>query len=237
MAIDTEPPSSTRRRLRINAARIEDSVFEIPLQLAEALETQRASLQHTLLASQIRLRTFARAHNWQAYTQEPFAHLCRVHADKASFDHDLLSTCGLDPNIELPSTYCAALEQGVLMSVSPQLYRTLYPEGDEEDAFEKLLTHEMAHRLHIRILHGNEDGMGDVWFYEGFALYAASQFDKTAPGLDLAEIWQIVNDHERGSYRSYAAVFQYFVKKVPIQQLVEHAAEDGFLDWLERMSR
>jgi hypothetical protein len=216
---------------------VEESVYEIPIQLAGSLEPQRSILQETLLASQKRLRDFARKHNWHQHTLEPFARLFRVHADKASFDHDLLELCGLDQSIQLPATYCAALEQGVLMSVSPQLYRSLYPEGDEENAFEKLLTHEMAHRLHIRILNGDENAMGAMWFYEGFALYAASQFEKTPAELSAAEIWDIVNDPERGSYKKYACIFQYFVSKVSIHQLIENAAKDEFADWLKKVTQ
>jgi len=150
---------------------IEYGVHDIPIHLAASLEPERASFRNTLLAAQRRLTEFALKHHWQAHVQEPFARLFHVYADKASFDHDLLELCGLDLTLELPQTYCAALEQGVLMSVSPELYRALYPQGDEESAFEKLLTHEMAHGLHIRILGGDEEAMGAVWFYEGFALY------------------------------------------------------------------
>lgn len=215
---------------------IEDSVYEIPIQLAESLEPQRPSFQETFLDAQRRLRNFAQKYYWQHHTKEPFAKLFYVYADKVSFDRNLLETCGLDTTTELPATYCAALEQGILMSVSPELYRTLYPEGDEECAFEKLLTHEMAHRLHIRILNGDENAMGAVWFYEGFALYAAGQFENNAPRLNASEIWDIVNDPERGSYRRYAAVFRYFVGKASIQQLVEMAAKVKFLDWLKEIS-
>jgi hypothetical protein len=214
---------------------IEESVYEIPIQLEESLEPQRTILHETFLASQRRLRDFARKYDWHSHTKEPFVKLLRIHADKTSFDHDLLETCGLDQNTELPATYCAALEQGILMSVSPQLYCSLYPDGDEENAFEKLLTHEMAHRLHIRILNGDENAMGAVWFYEGFALFAASQFETNAPDLSMTEIWAIVNDPERGSYKKYASVFQYFVKKASIQQLVENAAKDDFTEWLKNI--
>jgi len=216
--------------------RIDDSVFQVPIQLSESLESQRLILQETFLAAQRRLRRFAQKYNWHHHTKEPFAKLFRVHADKVSFDRSLLEICGLDTTIELPATYCAALEQGVLMSVSPELYRRIYPEGDEIDAFEKLLTHEMAHRLHIRILDGDENAMGAVWFYEGFALYAAGQFENNAPILNTAEIWEIVNDPDRGSYRRYASVFQYFVGKASIQQLTEMAAKVEFLDWLKQIS-
>jgi hypothetical protein len=134
--------------------------------------------------------------------------------------------------MELPETYCAALEQGILMSVSPELYQRLYPEGDEGQAFEKLLTHEMAHRLHIRILDGNEEAMGPVWFFEGFALYAAAQFEQSLPALSAAGIWEIVGAEERGDYRRYAAVFRSFLGKASLQQLVGMAGKAEFVDWL-----
>ena len=216
---------------------IEDSVYEIPVQLAESLEPQRAFLRETCIAAQKRLRNFAQEHDWHHLTREPFAKLFQVHAEKTSFDHDLLTICGLDPHIELPPAFCAALEQEILMSVSPDLYRSLYPEGDEENAFEKLLTHEMAHRLHIRILSGDENAMGAVWFYEGFALYAAGQFENNAPQLNMTEIWDIVNDPERSSYKKYASVFQYFLNKAPIHQLVENAKKDEFVHWLKEISQ
>ena len=215
---------------------IEDSVYEIPIELTKSLEPQRAIFQETIIAAQKRLRDFAKKHDWHHYTKQPFARLFQVHADKQSFDHNLLSICGMDTNTELPATYCAALEQEILISVSPDLYRLLYPEGDEERAFEKLLTHEMAHRLHIRILHGDENAMGAVWFYEGFALYAAGQFETNAPELTMPEIWNIVSAPERGSYKKYASVFQYFLKKTSIHQLVENAAKDDFVNWLKEIS-
>ncbi len=211
---------------------IENGVYAFPLHLEAALETQRAVLENHVLAAQKRLRTFAQAHEWAEHVEAPFAQSTRIYANKTTFDHDLLDLCGLDPALELPSTYCAALEQGVLMSVSPDLYRAVYPEGDEPDAFEKLLTHEMAHRLHIRILHGDEEAMGPVWFYEGFALFAAEQLTHVAPTLTETEIWEVVEMEERIDYRRYVTVFRYFLEKVPLPQLVEMAGKAEFADWL-----
>ena len=215
---------------------IEYGVYDIPIQLSESLEAQRDPLRDTFLAAQRRLRDFAYEHDWAIHVKEPFARLLHVYADKASFDHDLLKICEFDTALELPKTYCAALEQGMLLSVSPELYQTLYPQGRETGAFEKLLTHEMAHRLHIRILGGNEEAMGPVWFYEGFALVAAGQFEKTAPHLTAAGIWEIVSTQERGDYRQYAAAFRYFLEKTPIQQLIEMAGRDEFADWLKEIN-
>jgi hypothetical protein len=213
---------------------VEYGVHDVPIELAASLEQQRAWLRSALLSAQGRLAAFALKHSWRAHIQAPFARLFHVYADKASFDHDLLELCSLDPSIELPPTYCAALEQGVLMSVSPELYRKLYPQGDEERAFEKLLTHEMAHRLHIRVLGGDEEAMGPVWFYEGFALYAAGQFEKTTLHLTAAETWEVVSAEERGDYRRYASVFRRLAARVPLQLLVEMAGKADFDDWLRQ---
>jgi hypothetical protein len=216
---------------------LEDGIFDMPLQLDAALEPQRGQLRGLLLSAQKRLRDFAQTHGWGGHVRAPFADSAHIHATKAAFDLDLLTLCGLDPAMELPSTYCAALEQGVLLSVSPDLYRALYPEGDEADAFEKLLTHEMAHRLHIRILGGDEEAMGPVWFYEGFALHAADQLRQAAPRLDEGEIWAIVRAEERVDYRQYVSVFDHFLKKATIQQLVSMAGRPDFIEWLEKLER
>jgi hypothetical protein len=112
------------------------------------------------------------------------------------------------------------------------LYRQNYPEGIEEKSFEKLITHEMAHRLHIRILNGDEHAMGPIWFFEGFAIYAAGQFEKSQAKLNSTEIWEIIKEQERGSYKNYSFVFRYFLTRVSINDLVERAGKKDFLDWL-----
>ena len=215
---------------------IEAAVYDIPLHLEASLEPLRAAFREIILAAQRRLRQFAGQHGWHAHVQEPFATQAHIYDAKAKFDHDLLEISGMDTTIELPKTYCAALENNILMSVSPELYREVYPEGEEAGSFEKLLTHEMAHRLHIRVLKGDEEAMGPVWFYEGFALYAAGQFERTAPPLSVEEIWNVVEAQERGSYRQYASVFRHFLSKVDLHQLVEMTGKADFADWLKRIS-
>jgi hypothetical protein len=213
---------------------IENGIFKIPVLLDQALEPQREILESMLLAAQTRLRAFATTYGWQAHVQRPFATQAHIYATKAGFDHDLLEVSGMDTTIELPRTYCAALEQDILMCVSPALYQEIYPEGDGECAFEKLITHEMAHRLHIRILGGDEDAMGPVWFYEGFALFAASQFEQLQLTLTLDDMWRVMGEAERGSYKQYAAVFRHLVGKVSLLELVQNAGREDFTDWLKR---
>ena len=213
---------------------IETGVFDIPLMLAPSLEGQRAFLQTMLLGAQRRLRRFAQSYGWLDHMLTPFAIRAQMYLLKERFDHDLLALVGMDTNTQLPSTYCAALEEQVLMSVSPELYAELYPEGNEVDAFEKLLTHEMAHRLHIRILNGDEERMGPIWFYEGFALYAANQFEAFLPVLNKDEIWEVVRTEERIDYRRYASVFRYLLNFVSLEQLVDRGGIAEFLCWLQQ---
>lgn len=216
---------------------IEDSIYDIPLRLEASLEPQRRGLQRTLVAAQRRLREFALKHDWHRQVQEPYAVQAHIFDTKIKFDHVLLEVSGMDTNIELPKTYCAALEKDILVCVSPELYREVYPEGIEDDSFEKLITHELAHRLHIRILRGDEEAMGPVWFYEGFALYAADQFAQTMPVLSEDEIWEVVSTQERGDYRQYATVFHHFLSKASIHQLVENAGRQDFTKWLKLVSK
>jgi hypothetical protein len=138
-----------------------------------------------------------------------------------------------DPTIILPETYCAALENRVLLYVSPEVYLKNYPEGAEENAFEKLITHEMAHRLHIRVLGGNEDAMGPIWFFEGFAIYAAGQFENYV--LPPTDIWETIESTARGSYKKYGAAFRYFMKRTSMRELIEHAGDEGFFNWLRKI--
>jgi hypothetical protein len=156
---------------------------------------------------------------------------------KESFDRTLLTMAGMDPATPLPATYCAALENRVLLAVAPELYARAYPEGVEEASYEKLLAHEIAHRLHVRILDGNEDAMGPIWFYEGFALFAADQLRHSTVNLSADEVWNVVGDPDRGSYARYAFVFRHFATNAALPVLVKKAGEPGFVDWLHTLER
>lgn len=216
-------------------ASTDNTVHTIPLVLSPNLEAQRAELEKALRDAQLRLQRFAIQNNWGQFVKERFAERAEIYDDKAQFDRALIGLAGLDATTKIPLTYCAALENNVLISVSPRLYREIYPEGVEERSFEKLLTHEMAHRLHIRILKGNEDAMGAVWFYEGFAVYAAGQFADSR--LPAEEIWKIVKgkDERTESYRHYAAAFRFFLTKATIVELVDKAGSSDFVKYLENL--
>ncbi len=76
--------------------------------------------------------------------------------------------------------------------------------------------------------------MGPVWFYEGFAVYGSDQLREAAPKMSEAEIWNVVNAKERGSYLKYRTVFDYFLKKHSLHDLLKHAGDSDFTDWLKK---
>lgn len=145
---------------------------------------------------------------------------------KKDFDHQLLLLAGADTTIELPSTFCGALEARTLIVMSPGYYDAVYPDGREAHAWVKLLVHEMAHRLHVRILNGNEEAMGPIWFYEGFAIHAAQQMTDATPTLDSTGMRAVMDDPERGSYMLYGAVFNHFAKRHALEELMQWAANN-----------
>lgn len=208
---------------------------QIPLILPMSLEPQRKELEEAQLAAQMIIRDFAKRHGWEELSKQSFADRTEIYDKKEIFDRRLLELAGAPQDTRLPKEYSAALEKRVLLAVSPQLYAQNYPDGIEEKSFAKLLAHEIAHQLHIRILNGNEEAMGPIWFFEGFAIYAAGQFEKTSPDLNSKEIWEIVKSPNRGSYKKYATVFRHFLKKAALQELVRHAGEKDFLLWLEKI--
>ncbi len=168
-------------------------------------------------------------------TQESFFDSVFIFNDKKQFIIALLKAAGADTTIELPGTYCAALEKRNLFSVTPEYYLKVFPEGIENKSFEKLLTHELAHQLHIRILKGDEDSMGPIWFYEGFAMYAADQFAASAMKLNKQEMIQIMNTPERGSYMKYNYIFRYFAQRVNLKELIFKAKDKNFNDKMVEM--
>jgi hypothetical protein len=214
---------------------IEEGVYSVPLYLPSSLRPRRRQFKQTLLAAQRRIVKFAEKQGWKDLTTQSFFDRARIFDKKTYFDKTLASVAGMPPSTVFPKTYSAALEGRVLMAVSPELYAENYPEGVEEDSFEKLLAHEIAHRLHIRILNGNEEVMGPIWFYEGFATYAADQFKECAwPNAN--EIREILASQDRGDYRKYARVFRFFAKKAPIKELIQQASKKDFSIWLSSLT-
>jgi len=206
----------------------------VPVCLGESLEPARHELEAATASAIDRIATFAARYGWQAATDEPFMDSVMIFDRKTDFDHALLGIAGMDITTELPATYCAALENRILLAVSPELYARNYPQGVEPGSYEKLLAHEIAHRLHERVLNGDEEAMGPIWFFEGFATYAADQFSESGLPHDTAAIWATVASTERGDYRLYAQAFRYFAARIALPELIAHAGQADFPEWLRR---
>jgi len=174
------------------------------------------------------IRSFSIKHGWESYTKDAFINKLMVYDDKKEFDQQLLKLVEADPGIELPETYCAALENKILVIVTPEIYSRVFPEGIEENSYVKLITHEIAHRLHIRIIEGLEDHMGPIWFYEGFAIYVADQFSNSELQLSRDQIIEIMNYPGRGNYQNYGHIFRLFAEKMPLLELIMMAKEEHF---------
>ena len=100
----------------------------------------------------------------------------------------------------------------------------------------RVLAHEMIHRLHVNILAGNEDMMGPVWFYEGFAVVGAGlRLDSDLRYKSADQALAAVSKSGRGAYRRYAAAVRYFMGKTPVGELVRRAGHADFEDWLRKL--
>ena len=126
-----------------------DSV-SIPLILPLSLENRRSELQSYIYAARNNIRNFSKKYGWEELTKKEFMDSVMIFDNKNNFNLTLLKLAGADTTMKLPDTYCAALEMRTLVSVWPEYYSKVFSEGIEEKSFEKLLTHEIAHRLHVQ---------------------------------------------------------------------------------------
>ncbi|MBN2789860.1 MAG: hypothetical protein JXR69_06700 [Candidatus Delongbacteria bacterium] len=201
---------------------------KIDLKLPASYEPRKAEFEKYLTDAQDRIRTFSKKYGWEELVKEPFMDKVMIFDQKSEFDKMLLELTESDPTLELPETYCGALEQRILTIVSPEIYEKVFPQGIEDEFYSKIMAHEIAHRLHIRILGGDEEAMGPVWFFEGFALFAADQFSHSKLVLSKDEMIDIIKNEERGSYENYAYIFRYVAELLPLTELVKKAGEEGF---------
>ncbi|TAK63164.1 MAG: hypothetical protein EPO24_04415 [Bacteroidetes bacterium] len=203
-------------------------IASIRLILPASLERRRTELQNYFDAATRNIQNFSSIYEWGDLAKEEFMDSVMFFDDKHQFNIALLTLAEADTTMKLADTYCAALEKKTLVAMTPEFYSKVFPEGIEEHSFEKLLTHEIAHRLHVRILKGDEEAMGPIWFYEGFAMFAADQLSKSNIVLSNGEMIKLMNEAERGSYSKYNYIFRYFVKAIPLKELLAKAKNNNF---------
>lgn len=203
---------------------------DIPCRIPSAVDP--SDLAETIAKAHERISCFAEKHDWKQHAAESFIDRVEQYDSKPEFDARLREIMHIDPAFQIPATYSAVLENRMLILVTPDLYLKNYPEGEESGYYEKIIAHEIAHRLHIRILGGNEEAMGPIWFFEGFAILAADQFSADPLELDAREIHRILYSTDRGSYRKYNVVLRHLLHKHPLEFLVREAGTADFLNKL-----
>lgn len=210
---------------------VELGVWDLPLALPLSLEHRRDILSIFLRSGQRRVRDFARRHKWQHHTATPLVQSVAIYEDKEKFDLAAARLIGGAAG-RIPRTRVAAVRRGEMVLVSPDTYRDLAAEGIEADSYERLVAHELAHVLHARLLDGAEEFAGPEWFYEGFAVYAAGQFELLQQEPSQDEIIRVLQGAERGNLRLGGSVVRYFARKVPLEELVKRAGHSNFRAWL-----
>ncbi len=177
------------------------------------------------------VKRFAAKHGWSDHVSVFFDQGVEIFATQAALWSRVQALHGLSGQPLPTKGLAAALEKHILLAVSPTEYRRVHPEySAAEGAWERVLAHEIAHRLHVAILAGDEDAMGPVWFYEGFAVVVSGDL-KSAP-VDAATAWENTKAKGAGSYHKYAAALRFFSSRVPLRELVANAGRKDFHAWL-----
>jgi len=180
------------------------------------------------------VKGFAKRYKWQKYTKHSFFDKVELYQTQKELWQRILELHNLPKNKKLPTKgLVAALEKRVLLAVLPETYKKLQPaHGGAKGAYPRLLAHEMAHRLHVAILHGKENQMGPQWFFEGFAVVVSG--DMQGPELQKSQLWKATKSKGDGSYRKFAQALRFLMKRIPLPQLVQQAGKPGFEQWLKK---
>jgi hypothetical protein len=213
-----------------------DNIIKTHLVLPKSLEAKREVFEENISNAQKEILKIAKQYNWLDLVSEDFIDSVMIFDSKETFNNTVISVLEADTSLKLPYSFSAALEKRILMVVSPEIYLDIYPQGtNEENYFEKLLIHEISHRLHVRILNEDEDAMGPIWFFEGFAIFMANQFANSEIKLSEDEIYEIVDGKKGGDYEKYGYCFKYFLAKSDIYTLIDKAGDENFSVWLKSL--
>ena len=207
-------------------------VFEVELQLSPSLEARRVVFESILVRAQKRLLTVAKKYEWDHLMEEPLMRQVKIFDSKPAYDQFLREVFPEAKEMKIPRSFTAGFQDDTFFAVSPELYAECVPKFVEPDFYEKLITHELAHKLHARIVNGNEEMMGPIWIWEGFATFAAGQFEGRTRPLSQEQIESIITSENRGDYRDYNALVKHFVKLVPLPELIRRSYKSDFADWL-----
>lgn len=194
-------------------------------------EHRRGEIAQAVCDAVAIVKAFAAFYAWAPLAKEPFFSRVEIFPSNETLWKHLLELNQLPYDFPPPTdAVTAVLENGTLMAVFFEEAQRARPEYFKIHLdWVQALAHEMVHRLHVRVLNGNEDAMGPQWFYEGLAIIGSGQpLDRDIAVQDIGKALELTAATACGSYACYAAALRFLMKRIPLQRLVEHAADPDF---------
>lgn len=216
----------------LNPAEIENN-----LTLPADLTFRKSEFAVSIVSASQIIFDFVSEMKWTKHLKKPLFKKTEIFHSEKDMWKAIKSYTG-EPNEELPiAGLSAAIEQDILFSITPSRFLKIRPEYNSVDnPWVRLLAHEMAHILHLRIA-GDENKMGPKWFFEGFALYVAGQIISNKKINTFEEAISAINDNSRSAYTSYFNAFDFFRRSIPVDELMEMSQRDDFLFQLETRTK
>lgn len=198
----------------------------LPVTFPDGYAGSADEIRLTIARAQGRTDRFAEDYGWEGLLRPVLYDSCEIYASSQAMGNRIRQLHNLPDTFQFPTgTLTGALEKRVLLFVAPDEYARMVPAlARELNAYDKLMAHEIAHRLHVAILKGDEEAMGPRWFYEGFAVVASGQHEDAVLG-DPAQAMQA------RSYREYGALVRELMKTTPLPELVQRAGKPDFEAW------
>ncbi|HEX2339645.1 MAG TPA: hypothetical protein VHI98_04125 [Vicinamibacterales bacterium] len=211
-----------------------DDIVSVP----SIYESRRKGVAEAVAAALDIVYAFAAEQGWSSYVKEPFFRGVEIFETQDALWRRMLQLNQLEDAPRPTDALTAALESGVLLAVVPEEAEAARPEYFRSpDDWVRALAHEIIHRLHVRVLNGNEDAMGPQWFFEALAVLGSGQSLGEDIRVDSVEqSLELTRTGGRGSYGRYAAALRFLVKRIPLQRIIDNAAAADFEEWLRTES-
>lgn len=186
-----------------------------------------AKIENEIEQAIAQILDFSRSNQLGLTSKEQFITNVTIYESKSSFDNLIKSSSEWKAQTKVPATRLGFGKNREFFVVSWAAYQGVHPR-DSRSEYEKLMVHEIAHLLHIAYLKGDDEKMGPIWFYEGFACFVANQYPDAALPKDPSSV---INLPEGASYRDYVAIFRALRKKYSVRELLHKANDKKFNDW------
>ncbi|MDD3477555.1 MAG: alpha/beta hydrolase [Candidatus Izemoplasmatales bacterium] len=150
------------------------------------------------------------------------------------FQHrnDFLDTLAQDLDVDssgMEDTFVGVATNQHLYLMNPSYYAKVYPEGIERQSYAKLVAHELAHLAHEKYVDHVDQDMGPIWFYEGFAVAASTQWIGQDDVLTPSQIESILTHEGRLFYRYFGSLFRVLMTKFTLTELLDMAKNNDFV--------